>query len=381
MKTTHRKKVHFSPTTLALGLFACALDSSAQVVISKSDLFNQVGLYYRAHANHYNPLDISGGTAYIVPSGLIGDPGADKFWDFSTGPTDKVLRFDYLAPTSLSQAAEFPAATVAEQMTDERDDSKQWLFFEQVPGVGRKVYGFYATNPFFTPSNVFVPPIVDFPETITFGQEWSTSTIYENTLSLTDPDPEGGGIFDLAQRTTLSSNFKVDAHGTIVLPDPLAAFGPGLRINEEVTIDVAIDFGEGQFEHVETDYTRNYYWVMPGYGIVAQLNSAQASSPPPANFSRAISFFRLFETNKKPSTGGGECTDPDPVSNFRIRVSNKLILLSWSKAACATQYRVEYATEGLQTWTALGSPTENVFWQGENTTNGKARYYRVVSLK
>lgn len=370
----------FAASVALFGLFAGTARSSAQPVITRADLFNQTGLYYRAYANHYNPMDITGGTAYIVPPNLIGDAGPDRFWDFSTGPTDKVLRFDYLDPSTIVQAADFPNATIAEQMTDERDESRQWLFFEQVPGVGRKVYGFYATNPLFTPSNVFIPPIVDFPDTIAFGQEWSTSTIYENTLSLSDPDPEEGGLFELAQRTTLSSTFKVDAHGTVILPDPIGTFGQALRINEQVTIDIAIDFGEGQFDHVETDYTRNYYWVMPGYGIVAQLNSTQASSPPAEKFSRAISFMRLFETNKKVDNTGGGCELPDPVSNFRIRVSNKLILLSWTKAVCATKYSVEYTTD-MKTWTALGNPTENVFWQGENTANGKARFYRVVSLK
>ena len=363
-------------------LLICAAtlyNTQAQPVISSSDLFNQPGLYYRAHANEYDPTDISGSTAYTVPSGLIGTAGPDNFWDFSNGPEDRLLRFDYMEPDGLPEAEPFEDATIVERMTNEGDNSVQYLFFEQAP-AGRVVYGYHAENSLFTPSNVFVPPIIDFPATISYGQEWNTSTTYINTLRLDDPDPEEGGQYEVAQRTTLTSTFKVDAHGTIVLPDELDAFGPGLRINEEVVIDVAVALEEGQFEHFATYYTRNYYWVMPGYGIVAQLNSTQGDSPQPENFSRATAFIRMFDTNKDTSTGGG-CTDPDPVSDVRIRVNNDVVLLTWTKAACATRYQVEYCTEDLTSWEPLGNPTENAFWQGESINNGTARFYRIVSLK
>ena len=43
---------------------------------------------------------------------------------------------------------------------------------------------------------------------------------------------------------------------------------------------------------------------------------------------------------------------------------------------------VEYSVEGPTSgWTALGTPTPNAFWQGENTASGQMRFYRVVSLK
>ena len=354
----------------------------AQVSISSKDMFNEPGLYYRAFGNNYDPTDPTGSTAFSVPTDLIGDPGPDQFWNFSTGPTNKTFRFDYMAVTA-AEAVDFPGAKITERMTDESDDSRQWLYFEQVPGEGRKVYGFYADNPLFGPVNLFVPPVVDFPDTISYGQEWSATTSYETTLSVNDPDPEEGGLFDLGQRITQTSKFKVDAYGTIVLPDSLDAFGQGLRINEEVTYDIEIDFGDGQFEHVETDFTRNYYWLMPGRGIVAQLNSTQASSPPPEKFSRAVAFLRMFETNKSATSNTPGCTNPEPVTDLRIRVSAGSILLTWSKALCATQYRVEYSTNpnGNGSWTALGNATTGTFWQGENLGTGAMRFYRVVSLK
>jgi hypothetical protein len=358
------------------------LTSEAQVRITLADLFAQTGLYYRAYANRFDPQDITGGTAYVVPSNLIGNAGPDQFWDFSQGPSDSIWRFDYLPAGELSQAEQFAGATIAEQKTDEDSGSQEWLFFTPLPGEGRKVYGFYADNAFFSPENVFVPPVVDFPDPITYGAEWSASTVFINTLGLTDPDPEEGGFFEFAQRVTITSQFKVDAYGTMVLPDEMGFFGEGLRINEEVTYDFAIDFGEGQFDHVETDYTRNYYWVMPGYGIVAQLNSTQSSSPPPENFTRATAFMRMFETNKRPSSGGG-CTAPQPVTDMRIRISNGTILLTWSKADCANQYVVQYTEtpSDAASWRPLGQPTPNLVWQGENTTKGPIRFYRVASMR
>jgi hypothetical protein len=357
--------------------------SLAQPVITSGDLFNQAGQYYRAYANKYDPMDPTGGTAYAVPANLIGSAGTGQLWDFSKGPKDKIFRFDYIPPTGLAEATDFPNAKIVEKKTDETDNSNEWLFFEQVP-EGRKVYGFYAENPLFTPSNVFVPPIVDFPDRITYDKQWNTSTTYQSDLSFNDPDPDGGGTFNIRQQVTTSSSFHVDAAGTMILPDELPGFGEGLRISEEVTIEVAVDFGDGSFDPVETDYTRNYYWVMPGYGIVAQLNSTQASSPPPPNFSRATAFIRMFETNKKLSTGGGGCTQPAAVSDLKIRVNNTgAVLLTWNKAECATQYRVDFTTgrSSPLSWTSLGQPTTNSFWQGENITLDPTRFYRVISLK
>jgi hypothetical protein len=312
----------------------------------------------------------------------MGSAGPDQFWDFSKGPTDRVYRFDYLNPAGLEEAADFPQATIVEKKTDQDTGKEEWLFFQPVPGTGRRVYGFYAENILFSPSNVFVPPIVDFPDQISFGQEWTTSTVYENTVSGTDPDPEEeGGMFDIRGQTTLTSNFKVDAYGTILLPEEIGDFGPGLRINEELTIDLAFEDGEGNFQHVETDYARNYYWVMPGRGIVAQLASVQSGTPPPENFGRATQFWRMFQTNKKAATNGG-CAQADPVADLKIRVSAGQVLLTWSKANCAAQYRVEYSGGGFEplAWQTLGMATNQLFAldAGNMTTQ---RFYRVVSIK
>jgi len=328
---------------------------------------------------------------------LIGNAAPDQLWDFSKGPTNFVLRTDYLAPADVPEASDFPQATLVEQLKVEADGAKpQMLFVRNTSGVGRTVYGFYVDTSdsslfgvlgfALSPSAVFDPEIVDFPDPITYGLEWNNTFSYTQDLtSEGDPDAEDPGGISGAIKSDQTSNFKADAYGTIILPDELGGgFGQGLRVNEEVTIDISADLtGEGQFDHIETDYARNYYWFMPGYGLVAQLSSKQTTSPTPTNFTSAIVFMRMFETNKKITTGGGGCDQPSAVTDVRIRVSNGVILLTWGKADCANQYVVQYtSTPGDPgSWQALGAPTANLVWQGENTQKGPARFYRVQSMK
>src|SRR5262245_38177907 len=111
-----RKCASAARFTTLLGALFCAAASHAQVKITLADLFTKTNLYYRAYANRYDPSDVSGGTAYAVPAGLIGDAGPDQFWDFSTGPTNVVLRFDYLSADAVPEASNFPvAAKLVEQ--------------------------------------------------------------------------------------------------------------------------------------------------------------------------------------------------------------------------------------------------------------------------
>src|SRR5262245_32801021 len=121
----------------------CAAAVHAQVTITVADLFTKSNLYYRVYANRYDPSDVSGSSAYSVPSGLIGGAGPGQFWDFSKGPTNVVLRFDYLSADAVPEAADFPDAKLVEQEKVEEDGAKpQLLFFDAVAGVGRTVYGF-----------------------------------------------------------------------------------------------------------------------------------------------------------------------------------------------------------------------------------------------
>ena len=53
--------------------------------------------------------------------GLIGNAGANRFWDFTVGPADKTYRFDYLSASGTANGAAFvtAGAQLAEQKTEE----------------------------------------------------------------------------------------------------------------------------------------------------------------------------------------------------------------------------------------------------------------------
>jgi hypothetical protein len=254
--------------------------------------------------------------------------------------------------------------------------------------MGRRVYGFYADNPLFDPANVFVPPMVDFPDQIKYGDEWTTSTTWENTIGgIAPPDPEDpddDGGFSIAARTTHTSILKADAWGTIVLPDELGGFGQGLRISEAVTIDIAVEDGSGGFQHVETDHARHYYWFMPGRGMVAALASTQTATPTPENFTTATQFWRMYQTNKKPAAvDPGGCTEPTPVQDLKIRFNAGQVLLTWGKADCAGQYQLMYSTNILDanSWVPLGNTVTNQLFVLDNARTDGQRFYRVMSMR
>jgi hypothetical protein len=347
------------------------ITARAQVTITAADMFNEAGLSYSAYANKFDPHDPS--TSFSVGN-LMGAGGGPQLWDFTTGPTDQIFQYDYLAPTGIAEASDFPQAKIAERRTITQNGEVNWLFFEQVPGVGRKVYGFY--DPKFSaemPSSPFSTPIVDFPAQINYKDTWTTSATFATIINVVDPEVMAG----FPARITFSSTFTVDAFGVVDLPE--LGFGDALRINEEETIAIAIDLdGQGQFQNIETDFTRNYYWLSSGRGIVAQMNSIQSSTPPAANFDRATAFVRMFKTNKKAVAG---CSDAGQVTDLKISVSNGKILLKWTKTQCAKQYRVEYSTSAspTATWKALGDPTANTFMLDD--AGDQLRFYRVVSLR
>lgn len=383
-----------------------ALQSHAQttdpVTLTADDMFGQSGLYFRAYSS------TPGVT--MSTTGILGEAGPNQVWDFSNGPKDVIYRFDYVNPTNVisSITDNFPQATLVEVKSEEgTTDDPEYLFFSQGPN-GRRVYGAWqslaGTSKLLQllgsigleidPARIFASPIDDFPAQISFGQEWQTTAVFPMDLLLPDSggdslDPIdgeiGGGSLDMTIQVTQTSHLKADAWGTIILPDELGAFGPGLRINENTTVDVELDDGSGTLQHVETDYVRTYYWLMPGRGIVAAITSTQGTSELPDSFPTALQYWRMFETNKKASTNpGGGCANPDPVADLRIRVSNGQALLSWTKATCATQYRLESTSTpwDATSWKAITTLTNKVLALDSNPTTAQSqRFYRVVSMK
>ena len=361
----------------ALGL-GWPATAPSQVVITAADLFNQAGQYYRAYSS-------AATTTSVNVSGLLGGVGGPQLWDFTTGPSEVTYRYDYLAATNTLQGADFVAAgaRVAEQKTDEAGAVPQaLLYFTQDPTLGRRTYGFY--DPGFSvgigsaqPQQMFSPPIYDFPATIHYGDSWSCATTYTNTISFGDPTDPEGGFFAMDMIYDYSATAVVDAYGLVNSPG--IDFGDCLRVNELVKYDTGWDDG-GSVTPLGTDYVRNYYWLRPGRGIVAQVTSKQSSgTPPDNNFPTAAAVLRMFETNHRDGADPGTASG---IQGFKMTLGKTSALLQWTFSPAATHYRVDYTTNPTGGWQALGSLTTNNY--ALDTAAGKpatpVRFYRVVGL-
>jgi hypothetical protein len=353
----------------ALGVLTSGASSGfAQITIVAGDMFNHVGQYYRAYAN----------AADVNVSGLLGSTGGPQAWDFTAGPQDLIYRFDYLAPSAAPDAALFPDATFVERKTVEGTGQTAFMYLAQVPGKGRMNYGFY--DPEFSstfPASLFLPGINDFPETIGLGDSWTASTMFETEIVVIDPDPDEGGGFGIPARITYTATARADAFG--ILNQPGIGFGDCLRVNELSQYDTAVDImGDGNYQSVDVQFVRNFYFLRKGYGIAVQVTSRQQATPPPDNFAMAAAVVRMFETNHGQ---GGD--DQVQIKDFRITLGKDQALLQWSRAAGIATYRVDYSTNLAAAnggWRELQTTSAN-FVIDAGTKDAPVRFYRVVGLR
>ena len=360
----------------AMGLWGWTL--SAQVTITSKDMFNEVGLYYRAYAHDPGPSPLA--PNIFSSANRMGTAGPDRFWDFSAGPTAQIQRYDYLNPAAVSEAWDFPGTTVVERKTIEGVSGEEWLMFEPVPGIGRRVHGIVTDVALLGRQPLlFSPPPIDFPDTINYQDTWNNDFTYvaEEVFGTDPEDPDAGYSFRIRQH--YSQKFTVDAWGVMLLPN--LGLLDVLRVNGETTVlsEYYDDFISQGWEFVGTDYARVYYWLSPDHGIVAQLQSATYSSLAPDNFDRALGFIRMFETNKKPGSGTNA---PQPVTGFRMTVSNDRVLLQWNRSANTSRYRVESSTGGFgpDDWHPVAAETQNDYLFDPAGPDGPGRFYRVVSV-
>jgi hypothetical protein len=357
-----------------LGILSTAWLAQAQVTITSEDMFNQIGQYYLAYASKGD---------VVIGSKVLGTTGGSQLWDFTTGPKDDTYRFDYVAPTDGGHGADFPKAKVAERKKEQIKGSTAWLYFEQVPGLGRQTYGFY--DPEFSadqPSTPFKTPIVDFPDTIHYRDTWSTSTSFRSDISFgAPPDPDDpddtGGSFSIPVLFNYTSTAVADAFGLINLPG--VGFGGCLRVNELVTYDIQADlFGDGEFQTVATEYIRNYYWLMEDHGIAVQITSKQQDSIPSNDFTTAASFVRMFETNHQIGTSAPPA--PDGITGLKLTYGKASVLIKWDTTSAVKTYKVEYTTNlgSKNSWIPLGVSTTNNFMLDTSVPSASSRFYRVI---
>lgn len=356
---------------LASLVAAGAVGVRAQITINSLDMFYAPGQYYRSYA----------ADGEVSVQGLLGTAGPEaQNWNFATGPQDATFRFDYLDPQDSGViAALFPEAKLVERKQVEGGGVEDaWLFLDQQFGRGRVAFGFYdpaIAGPvgLDDPAGIFDPPLLDFPESMSFGKTWSGATVFLNSM------------LGAEMRMTYTSSAVADAHGIITLPK--LGFMECLRVNELVETlyeikfpDAGGELGEpgtgGEYTPVAIYYIRNLYWMAKDRGIVAQIISRQSGTPPPDEFATAAQFVRMFETNHPKGS-----TEPWPVDDLAMTPGEDQMLLSWTKPLNAASFRVEYtgALGPEAVWTELVTTASN-FALDDRVATG-ARYYRVVSLK
>jgi hypothetical protein len=343
---------------LAAAVLLPAWFAHGQVTITSSDMFSAVGQYYRVYAGNKS-ADVTG---------LLGNPGGPQTWDFSTnGPTNLIYRFEYAAPSDSGVGDDFPLAQVAEKQVNELNGTTMaWLFLKQTSGTGRINYGFYS--PDSMPSEgQFNPPITDFPDPMKYQDSWTIDTTYDSSI--------GDSTVSVPITIEYTATVSVDAYGTIILP------GLGslecLRINELDKYETLVDLsGSGDMTSYDTEYIRIYYFISPGHGVVATIDSDQTSSAPSASFTSAAQFTRLFDFSRSTAQS------PGAVTNLTLKiVADAGVLLSWSKTLNTVSYRVEYSPNpaGTNAWQELATTTGNSYFDTD-TSDSQQRFYRVVSL-
>lgn len=315
-------------------LLSCA-SAGAQFTFRASDLPSQVGQYSRAYIS-----------TNVDASGLVGSTGGPQRWDFShkLQPNEPVRRMDVVAPTDGGHNSDFPNAAYAERYTDETAGTQSWDYYRIGLNVGRTDYGFYAS--FLGGATVLSPPVVDIPDPLGLGTNWSYTTVETTDAIAFDP-------------VHANVSATVDAYGTVALPQigEVAA----LRVNQ---LTMAQSFLGG------IQYFREYYWLVPGIGKAVHVISAHSDSPPPLGFTNTYEVRRMFEANS--------LSPPPvftPVANLHIQTQGGLALLTWQPATNASGYRVDgLGTLATTNWQSLGLPTTN-FWSDSLTAT--QRFYRV----
>ena len=95
-------------------------ETEAQVTITSGDMFNKIGQYYRVYSNlPGEEVDVSN---------IILEAGEDQVWDFTDGPDEETIRFDYIDVDDSGSGDIFEDAAFVERATYESDESKKLLF-------------------------------------------------------------------------------------------------------------------------------------------------------------------------------------------------------------------------------------------------------------
>ncbi len=265
-------------TILAVALLLVATSGLAQITITTDDLEYPIGGFYSMY-NVGSPHGVIG---------MTGIQGGPHVFDFSTGITAVQWVFDYVDPTDGGHDADFPLATVAEKKTDGGNSS--WLYLDFQSGVGRANYGFHdAAGLPESPSVPFAPPIVDFPDNLSYQSFFEGTTTFAVTSAGVDLDVDYEFV-----------GF-VDGWGTVILPD-----GAGEHDCIQVNYEEQYTY-KWMGTPIQYSYVRSYYYLAADLGIVAIIISREDEAPVPNNFNIANAIARMYDSSKlDPLVDAGE---------------------------------------------------------------------------
>lgn len=256
-------------TPLAFIILILGLPVFSQITIELQDLEYQDGDYYKVYSRD--------GSLWIV-SGLTGKIGGPYIWDFSSGPTDADYTFDYVIPSTTPCDTDFPLATITERKTG-GGIYDAYMFLDFQDGAGRVNYGI-CQPPTLPSSWIFNPPLIDFPSTIGFMDNWTGNTIF--------PAESAGLIVDVHY----NFNAFCNGYGELILPDGLGQF-PCLQVSYLEHYEY---YWSGYL--LQTSYIRSFYWIIPDAGIAVIISSEEGTTPPPEDFDYSNIYSRMYESSK-----------------------------------------------------------------------------------
>lgn len=340
----------------------------AQPTFTTNSLPCQIGQYNRSY--FCSNIDVSGLLSLTTNVFNLGPQGPftniDQFWDFSWDQqtNESVLRVDIVPASAGGYASSFPNASYAEQNTFEPSNILGWQYYgfcNGGPNPGRLYYG--LDEPCFgvTPQAVFTPPAVDIPTEVQFNQTWSNSlywlTLYFQTFVVSN---------------SLSCTAAVDAYGVLLLPQIGAV--SALRIHQvnSYALTVLVPFESLAFTNDD------YFWVVPGLGIAAQIEVYGNTPLPPSMLPYTNTFQRMFFANyfTNPIAITGPKTNfTGPPTDLQAQIQSNLLILNWSYLTNCTNYRVDFSPSiSPPNWNAVGFTT-NTSWT--NSPVFQQGFYRV----
>lgn len=349
--------------------FLLCVSVRAQIIFTTNSLPSQPGDYsYSYFSTDVNvsamlALNTNADTNAPPPPGGPTSNGVPQFWKFSQAQQSEetVQRTDIISASAGEDGSDFPMATYAEQdSTNGTPFAWQYYGFSNSgSNPGRLYYGLYEpVNAPASASAVFVPPSVDIPGTVQYGQTWTRSLHWNTTYY---------GFITVSNYFTC--NASVDAFGTLALPD--IGLVSALRVHEVHSYtSTELVYGGAYLVGIITN--QFYYWLAPGLGVAVQVtlfgnNEVTDESPPFTN-----SVLRMYQA----SYFTNSTTGPAVPGNLRIQRQSGSAVLIWDNFTNVTSYQVQYTGSfPVTNWQTLGTAVGNSW---TDTMTLPDRFYRVI---